>query len=88
MTAQEAFKLVASCDDLEKALDGAVYVQVETSSRFLSFDLSYLFLYNEYFLALNIRRIFLQGLYWWCNYCIFRLLGDCFNVFCCQERLL
>lgn len=27
MTAQEAFKLVASCDDLEKALDGAMYVQ-------------------------------------------------------------
>lgn len=34
MTAQEAFKLVASCDDLEKALDGAMYVQVGTSSRF------------------------------------------------------
>lgn len=39
MTAQEAFKLVASCDDLEKALDGAMYVQVGTSSRFLSLDL-------------------------------------------------
>lgn len=39
MTAQEAFKLVASCDDLEKALDEAMYVQVKTSSRFLSLDL-------------------------------------------------
>ena len=29
MTAQEAFKLVASYDDLQKALDGAMYVQVE-----------------------------------------------------------
>ncbi len=28
MTAQAAFKLVASYDDLEKAVDGAMYVQV------------------------------------------------------------
>lgn len=28
MTAQEAFQLVASYDDLGKALDGAMYVQV------------------------------------------------------------
>lgn len=39
MTAQEAFKLVSSCDDLERALDGAMYVQVGTSSRLLSFNL-------------------------------------------------
>ena len=28
MTAQKAFELVASFDDLQKALDGALYVQV------------------------------------------------------------
>ena len=87
MTAQEAFKLVASCDDLEKALDGAMYVQVGTSSRFLSLDLSYQFLY-EYFLALSIRLIFLQELYLWYNYCILRLLRGCFNVVYCLEWLL
>ena len=57
MTAQEAFKLVASCDDLEKALDGAMYVQVGTSSRFLSFNLHALtisVLSNLCFLALGL----------------------------------
>ena len=28
MTAQKAFQLVESIDDLQKALDGAIYVQV------------------------------------------------------------
>ena len=37
MTAQEAFKLVASCDDLKIALDGAMYVQVGTSLRSFNF---------------------------------------------------
>jgi L-gulonate 3-dehydrogenase len=31
-TAAEAFKLVASCDDLEKTLDGVFYVQVSSFS--------------------------------------------------------
>ena len=38
MTAQEAFKLVTSYDDLIKALDGAMYVQVEFKDKSLTLN--------------------------------------------------
>ena len=38
MTAQEAFKLVTSYDDLVKALDGAMYVQVEFKDKSLTLN--------------------------------------------------
>lgn len=60
MIVQEVFKLVVSCDDLEKVLDGVMYVQVGISLRFLLLDLLSI---NFFIISIIVGLYFFKGFF-------------------------